>query len=268
MLSGVVLADAGVTVHLHHDDNKARKLKYNLVEARAEGRTTLLTFGGAYSNHIRATAAAGAREGLATVGVIRGEEHHPLNPSLAAASADGMRLTYLDRTTYRRKHEPDVLAALHARFGDFHLLPEGGSNAAAARGCAELPADIGPPFDVLACAVGTGGTLAGIAAGLAPGQSALGFAVLKRADFLTADVTALQRAAFGTPTDNWSLDLDHHFGGYAKHTPALDTFITDFHTRHGVTLDWVYEAKMMAGLHTRIARGDFPRGTRIVAVIA
>lgn len=266
--TGPVIDAAGVTVHLHHDDNKARKLKYNLAGARAAGRTTLLTFGGAYSNHLRATAAAGAREGMSTVGVVRGEEHLPLNPSLAAARAHGMHLVYMDRTTYRRKHEPGVLAALREEWGDFHLLPEGGSNAEAARGCAELPADVTPPFDVLVCAVGTGGTLAGLAAGLAPGQRALGFAVLKGADFLRDDIAALQRAAFGASTDNWSLDLDHHFGGYARRTPELDAYIEAFHDSHGVLLDRVYEAKMMAGLHALTARGAFPPGTRVTAVIA
>ncbi|GGO81564.1 1-aminocyclopropane-1-carboxylate deaminase/D-cysteine desulfhydrase [Wenjunlia tyrosinilytica] len=262
------LAAAEVTLHLHHDDNKARKLKYNLAEARASGRTTLLTFGGAYSNHLLATARAGAREGFTTVGIVRGEEHLPLNPVLAAARDHGMRLAYLDRGTYRRKHTPEVIDGLRERYGDFHLLPEGGSNAAAARGCAELPAEIGQPFDLIACAVGTGGTLAGIAAGLRPDQRALGFAVLKGAAFLNEDVAALQREAFGRPTGNWSIDLAHHYGGYAKRTPKLDAFIEDFRERHGETLNWVYEAKMLAGLYDLTARATFPRGTRIVAVLA
>ena len=262
------LAAAGVTVHLHFDSNKARKLKYNLIEAREAGHTTLLTFGGAWSNHIRATAEAGAREGFATIGVIRGEEHLPLNPVLAAARAHGMRLTYLDRATYRRKHQPEVIASLRRRWGGFHLLPEGGSNAAAARGCAELPESIAVPFDVLVCAVGTGGTLAGAAAGLRPGQRAIGFTVLKGAEYLHSVVTALQRSAFGAPTGNWCLDHGYHFGGYAKRTPDLDAFVAEFRARHGVTLDWVYEAKMMAGLYARIEQGVFPRGTRIVALIA
>lgn len=261
------LSTAEVTLRLHRDDTKARKLKYNLADARAAGHHTLLTFGGAYSNHIRATAAAGNREGLTTIGVIRGEEHLPLNPVLTAAHAHGMRLTYLDRTTYRRKHEPDVTAALHERWGDFHLVPEGGSNAAAARGCAELPPAIGTDFDVLACAVGTGGTLAGTAAGLTPGQHALGFSVLKGAHHLHREIRDLQTAAFGAPTGNWTLDLEHHHGGYARRTPALDAFIDDFRARHGIALDPIYEAKMMAGLFQRVAGGAFPRGTRLLALI-
>lgn len=256
----------GVRVHLAQDDNKARKLKYNLAAAREAGHTRLLTFGGAYSNHIRAVAAAGRRLGFATVGVIRGEEHLPLNDSLAQAAGHGMRLTYLDRNTYRRNTEPAVLQALTSEFGPCYVLPEGGSNALAVRGCAELPAEIPVGFDVIACACGTGGTLAGIAAGLSPGQRALGFAVL-RGRFLDAEVRRLQHE-YGRVTGNWTIDHDFHFGGYARRRPELDAFIADFQARHGITLDWIYEAKMMYGLFARIAEGTFPPGTTVVAVLA
>jgi 1-aminocyclopropane-1-carboxylate deaminase len=174
-ISDPLLGDATFSLYLKRDDlisaefpgNKWRKLKNNLEAARQGGYRTLLTFGGAYSNHVRATAAAGLVFGFATIGVIRGEEHLPLNPSLRYAAAQGMHLSYLDRAGYRRKTEPDVLGALRDRFGDFYLLPEGGSNALAARGCAELPAELSAqvPFDVLCVPCGSGGTLAGIAAG-------------------------------------------------------------------------------------------------------
>jgi len=257
----------GVRVYLKHDDNKARKLRYNLAAAHGTGHTRLLTFGGAYSNHIRAVAAAGQRLGFATVGVIRGEEHLPLNDSLTYAADHGMRLAYLDRATYRRKTEPAVLAALISRFGPCYVLPEGGSNALAVRGCAELPAGIPVDFDVITCACGTGGTLAGIAAGLSAGQHAVGFAVLRGGPFLDDEVRRLQ-AAYGHATDNWTIDYDFHFGGYARRRPELDTFIAGFRDRHGITLDWIYEAKMMYGLYTRIAEGMFPPGTTIVAVVS
>lgn len=266
---------AGVTVLLVRDDlvdpelpgNKSRKLKYNLVAAREQGHGTLLTFGGAYSNHLRAVAAAGRRHGFRTVGVVRGEEHLPLNPSLAYAAAHGMTLTYLDRDAYRRKHTEPVLAALRATWGDCYVIPEGGSNALAVRGCAELPAAIDADFDVLCCPVGTGGTLAGLAAGLRPGQRALGVAVLKGAGFLVDEVRELQRQALGAPTDNWRIDLDHHYGGYARRTPALDAFIADFHARHDLALDPVYTGKLLAALYDLTERGAFPPGTRLAAVI-
>jgi 1-aminocyclopropane-1-carboxylate deaminase/D-cysteine desulfhydrase-like pyridoxal-dependent ACC family enzyme len=254
-------------IHPELPGNKWRKLTYNLRAAAEQGHETLLTFGGAYSGHIRATAAAGRCFGFATIGVIRGEEHLPLNDSLAYAVDQGMRLTYLDRTTYRRKADEDVIAALRERFGRFYLLPEGGSNALAVRGCAELPGEIDEPFDVICCACGTGGTLAGIAAGLEPGRRALGFSVLKGGHFLDGEVERLQRETYGRCSNNWSIEYDFHSGGYARRTPGLDDFITDFADRHGIMLDWVYVAKMMNGIFTMAEQGAFAEGARIMAVI-
>ncbi|MEU0507867.1 MULTISPECIES: 1-aminocyclopropane-1-carboxylate deaminase/D-cysteine desulfhydrase [Amycolatopsis] len=270
------LAPHGIRVHLKRDDlvhpelpgNKWRKLKYNLAAAREQGHTRLLTFGGAYSNHLRAVAAAGHHYGFETVGAVRGEEHQPLNDSLAYAVSRGMRLTYLDRTTYRRKTEPDVLARLTDEFGPCYVVPEGGSNGLGVRGCAELPAEIDTDFDVICCACGTGTTLAGIAAGLTGDQRALGFAVLNGGRFLDDEVRHLQQEAFGRDTGNWAIDYDFPFRGYAKRTPELDAFTRDFKARHGITLDWVYEAKMMYGLFERIASGAFPPGTTVVAVLS
>ncbi|MEV4177880.1 pyridoxal-phosphate dependent enzyme [Nonomuraea sp. NPDC049709] len=246
-----------VRVFLKNDDNKPRKLKYNL------GHSRLLTFGGAYSNHIRAVAEAGARHGIETIGVIRGEEHLPLNPSLARAVACGMTITYLDRASYRRKHTEEVLAGLRARWGeDVTILPEGGSNAAAVRGCAELPGEIDPDaYDVICCPVGTGGTLAGISAGLPEGKRALGFAVLKGGGFLEGEVARLQREAFRRTWSNWSINLDYHFGGYARSTPALDGFIAKYR------VEPVYVAKMLYGIVDLARQGAFAPGTRIVAVV-
>src|SRR5690606_10684197 len=147
------------------------------------GHDTILTFGGAYSNHIYATASAGRLFGFRTVGVIRGEEHLPLNDVLRHAVTCGMTLRYLDRTRYRRKYDEDIVAPLRAEFGDFYLLPEGGTNPLAVRGCAEVVAEIDVPFDYLACPMGTGGTLAGLVAGLRGRAHALGFPVLKGGAF-------------------------------------------------------------------------------------
>jgi 1-aminocyclopropane-1-carboxylate deaminase len=269
------LAARGVRLWLKRDDlihpdlpgNKWRKLTYNLQAAAAGGHRTLLTFGGAYSGHIRATAAAGHYFGFGTVGVIRGEPHLPLNPVLAQATGHGMRLQYLDRTRYRAKGDPALLARLRGQWGDFYLLPEGGSNALAARGCAELAAEIGPGYDVVCCPAGTGGTLAGLAAGLAPGQRAIGFPVLKGGEFLAAEVSRLQLEAFGGPTGQWQLECGFHHGGYARRTAELDAFIGDFATRHGLVLDWVYVAKMMSGIYALAGQNVLPAGSRIVAVI-
>jgi 1-aminocyclopropane-1-carboxylate deaminase len=269
------LSRPGLSLSVKRDDlihpelpgNKWRKLQHNLAAALAMRRHTLLTFGGAYSNHLRATAAAGHYLGLSTIGVVRGEEHLPLNPSLAHAAELGMQLTYLDRTAYREKTGPAVLGALRERWGEFYLLPEGGSNAEAVLGCAELPGEIDEPYDVICCPCGTGGTLAGIAAGLRPGRRALGFAVLRGASFLDAEVDRLQQQAYGSGSQNWSIEQDFHFGGYARTTPQLTAFADDFAARHGITLDLTYTAKMMYGIFALAERGVFPAGTRIIAVL-
>ena len=267
----------GVRIVLKRDDlihpelpgNKWRKLKYNIAAARARGASTLLTFGGAYSNHIRATAAAGRIYGFRTIGIIRGEEHLPYNESLAAAVGNGMRLAYLDRTSYRNKTDPALLARLRHRFGEFYLLPEGGSNALAVTGCreivAEIVAELDVDFDVICCPVGTGGTLAGIAAALPPGRRAIGFSALRGgAAFLPAEVRRLQGA---DATGNFAIVDDYAFGGFAKRTPELDAFIAKFRVEHDIELEWVYVAKMLYGVHALIDDGTFPSGSTVVAVI-
>ncbi|MFI1886792.1 1-aminocyclopropane-1-carboxylate deaminase/D-cysteine desulfhydrase [Streptomyces jumonjinensis] len=280
----------GVRLLLKRDDlihpdlpgNKWRKLAPNL--QAAAGRT-LLTFGGAYSNHLRATAAAGRLLGCPTIGVVRGHElaDRPLNPSLARCAADGMRLVFVDRTTYRHKDRPEAAQRILAKVapdGDVYAIPEGGSNALAARGCAglgeelgeELRGELGEEFHgrtaavVAAVACGTAGTLAGLAAGLPPGMRALGFPAL-RGGFLTAETERLQRSAFGGRTGDWSLEERFHFGGYARITPELSQFADEFEERHGLSVERIYVAKMLYGLTALTAEGAFAPGTALVAVI-
>ncbi|WP_308012250.1 1-aminocyclopropane-1-carboxylate deaminase/D-cysteine desulfhydrase [Actinacidiphila acidipaludis] len=271
------LARYGVRLLLKRDDlahprlvgNKYRKLRLNLEAAAAAGHDTLLTFGGAYSNHLRAVAAAGRLCGFRTVGVVRGDElaGRPLNDSLAQARADGMRLDFVDRATYRRKTEPEVLTTLLERHGPACVLPEGGSNALAVLGCAGLGREIGGAADVVAVACGTGGTLAGLAAGLPPDTGAIGFAVLRGGAFLTDDVARLQREAFGGPRGRWRIEDRFHHGGYARTTPELDAFADAFAARHGLALDRVYVAKMLHGVTALAREGAFTPGTRVAAVI-
>ncbi|WP_225823319.1 1-aminocyclopropane-1-carboxylate deaminase/D-cysteine desulfhydrase [Streptomyces naphthomycinicus] len=247
--------------------NKWRKLVPNLAAAR--GRA-LVTFGGAYSNHLRATAAAGRLLGLPTTGVVRGQElaGRPLNPSLARCAADGMRLHFIDRSTYRRKNEPETLAGILRAAGaeGAYVVPEGGSNAEAVRGCRALGTELRGRADVVAIACGTGGTLAGLAAGLGAGQRALGIPVLK-GGFLEADVQTLQERAFGARSGTWSLDDRFHCGGYARTTPGLDAFAQDFERRHGLLVERLYVAKLLYGLVTLAEEGAFARGTTIAAVV-
>jgi 1-aminocyclopropane-1-carboxylate deaminase len=163
-----------------------------------------------------------------------------------------------------------VVADLAAEFGRFYLLPEGGSNALAAAGCARLAGELVgqvPEVDLVCCPVGTGGTLAGLAAGLGPQRRAVGVAVLKGGGFLRGDVAALQVAAFGATSANWSIVEEFHFGGYARRTAELDAFIAEFADRHGLVLDWVYVAKMLYGVYAMAADGRIPAGSTVVAVI-
>ncbi|MBT2557714.1 1-aminocyclopropane-1-carboxylate deaminase/D-cysteine desulfhydrase [Hymenobacter sp. ISL-91] len=250
--------------------NKWRKLKHNLQEADRQGLNTLLTFGGAYSNHLAAVAAAGRLTGRRTVGFVRGEElaGRPLNPTLVRARADGMTLHFLDRETYRRKHEPAVLAALLHETGPAYVLPEGGTNSLALPGCAELARELltRTDFDVLAVACGTGGTLAGLLSGLNGQRQALGVAALKGADFLRADINQLTQQATGRTYTNWELRTDYHGGGYAKLGPELRQFIVDFRQRHGILLDPIYTGKLLRGLFDLAAKGHFRRGSTVLAV--
>ncbi|MFF8473665.1 1-aminocyclopropane-1-carboxylate deaminase/D-cysteine desulfhydrase [Streptomyces sp. NPDC015414] len=254
-------------IHPELIGNKWRKLAPNIEAAR--GRA-LVTFGGAYSNHLRATAAAGRLLGVPTTGVVRGQElaGRPLNPSLARCAADGMRLHFVDRSTYRHKHEPETLAAILRAAGAEHayVVPEGGSNAAAVRGCRALGEELGGHAEVVAVACGTGGTLAGLAAGLPPGSRALGIPVLK-GGFLAAGVQALQEDAFGARSGTWSLDDRFHFGGYARTTPALDAFAQDFEQRHSLPVERLYVAKMLHALVSLAGEGAFARGTTVAAVV-
>ncbi|MEN8650997.1 pyridoxal-phosphate dependent enzyme [Streptomyces sp. 21So2-11] len=269
----------GVRLLLKRDDlihpdlpgNKWRKLAPNL---RAAAGRTVLTFGGAYSNHLRATAAAGRLLGFATIGVVRGEElaAGPLNPSLARCAADGMRLHFVDRTTYRAKGDEQVLEAILRAAGAtgardaVYVVPEGGSNALAAQGCTGLGEELRGAADVVAVACGTGGTLAGLAAGLGPDQRAIGFPVLK-GGFLGDEIRTLQRAAFGAPVGDWSLDDRFHCGGYARTTPELDAFAEDFGARHRLPVERLYVAKMLYGLTALTVDGAFAPGTTVAAVI-
>ena len=269
----------GVRLLLWRDDlvnpnlpgNKARKLKYNLTAARQQGHGTLLTFGGAYSNHIAAVAAAGRLFGFKTIGLVRGDEPAAgtlLNPTLALARANGMALHYLDRSAYRQRAEPGFVAEQLARFGPAYVLPEGGTNALALPGCSELVAEIRQQtdFDALAVAAGTGGTLAGLLTGLAGQRYAVGVAALKNGGFLPTEIDALTQAAAGQTFTNYSLQTGYHFGGYAKYSVDLLAFIQQFQARHGVLLDPVYTGKLLFGVLDLIGQGYFPRGNTVVAI--
>lgn len=255
-------------LHPHISGNKWRKLKYNLQQAYEEGYQQLLTFGGAYSNHIAATAAAGQEFGFQTIGIIRGEATQPLNPTLQFAQACGMRLHFVSRIAY--KSQKEVLAAeIQEQVGSCYVLPEGGTNCLAVKGCAELVSEVHlqvhnkPDYYCLAC--GTGGTTAGIITALQDGQQAIGFSALK-GDFLQREVEQLLQQFCQKKYSNWQINTTYHFGGYAKFKPELLAFMASFQHRFGIPLDPIYTGKLFFGLFDLIKTGYFPAGSTIVAV--
>ncbi len=242
--------------------NKYRKLKYNLLEADTLGYKTLLTFGGAYSNHIAATASAGALLGFKTIGVIRGEELEKAindNPTLSFAKKNGMHFKFVSREDYRNKTSKDFLENLKAEFNDFYLIPEGGTNALAVKGCEEILSDSDKLFDYICCAVGTGGTISGLVNGSQPNQKVLGFPALK-GDFLKEDISKFANK------NNWKLITDYHFGGYAKINTELVSFMNQFKKASGIPLDPIYTSKMLFGIFDLIEQKYFPKGSKILAI--
>ncbi len=241
--------------------NKWFKLKYNIEPALAAG--TLLTFGGAYSNHLAAAAAAGKKYGFKTIGIVRGEEPAELNPVLTNALSSGMALHYISREEYKRRNEEGFIKELRVRLGEFYLLPEGGSNALAVKGCSEILSLVNIPFDDVCCAVGTGGTIAGIISSLEPEQQAVGFPVLKDGSFLRDDINELLGNTL--TKGKWRLETEYHFGGYAKSTKELETFISTFEKQNAIPLDHVYTGKLMYGVYDLLKKGVF-KGRTVLAV--
>ncbi|MFZ1519540.1 MAG: pyridoxal-phosphate dependent enzyme [Ignavibacteriaceae bacterium] len=246
--------------------NKWYKLKYNLIEAEKLGYKTLLTFGGAFSNHIHATAAAGKNFGFKTIGIIRGEEHLPLNPTLSSVKDNGMLIEYIDRKSYRNKYNDELINKFKNKFGNFYLIPEGGSNNLAIKGCAEIIPTINEKFDFICSACGTGGTLAGLILGLDSKSSALGFSVLKGGDFLYQNIKTLLSNYQKENLNNWHINLDYHFGGYAKVSPQLIKFCNDFETQHNIPIEPIYTGKMLYGLFDLIKNNYFLKNSSIIAI--
>lgn len=246
--------------------NKWRKLQYNLLQARAEGHQQLLTFGGAFSNHLAAVASAGKHLGFRTIGIVRGEEVQ--NPVLALARTNGMLLHFMDRSTYRQKHSAEVRQELLDRYGRSYFLPEGGTNAAAYLGCAALANEIWNQADNrpthLAVACGTGGTMTGLIKGLAGRAQVLGVSVLK-GDFMGKTVKE-QLKEQKERQENWKVFEKYHHGGYARQSTALMAFIQSFYWEHGVLLEPVYTGKLFFALYDLLDQGFFPEGSRVIGI--
>lgn len=259
-----------ISLHIKREDllhpiisgNKFRKLKYNLEEAKNQNKKVLLTFGGAFSNHIVAVAGAGEAFGFETIGIIRGEELQDKiseNPSLLQAQQLGMKFVFVSREQYRLKETQDFVEQLRKDFGDFYLLPEGGTNALAIKGCEEILSSSDSEFTHICSSVGTGGTITGIINSSTNNQNIIGFSSLK-GDFLQNDI-----AKFANK-QNWSLNCDYHFGGYGKVTDELIDFINTFYLKHQIPLDPIYTGKMMFGIMNLIENNYFPPNSKILAI--
>ena len=249
-------------IHPFVSGNKFRKLKYNLLQAKAENQSALLTFGGAYSNHIAAVAYAGKENGFQTIGIIRGDEladKIESNPTLNFAQECGMQFEFVSRETYRLKTEETFLEQLQQKYGAFYLIPEGGTNAFAIQGCEEILTPEDASFDYVACAIGTGGTISGLINSVLPHQKVLGFPALK-GEFLQDEIRKFVRH------ENWELITDYHFGGYGKVSPDLIDWINRFYAQTQIPLDPVYTGKMVFGILDLIAKNYFPENANILLI--
>lgn len=249
-------------IHPFVSGNKFRKLKYNLLQAKKENQHTLLTFGGAYSNHIAATAFAGKENGFQTVGVIRGEELETKiheNPTLLFAQDCGMKFEFVSRDAYRMKDTANFIEKLKIKFGSFYLVPEGGTNEFAVNGCEEILNKADEKYDFICCAVGTGGTISGLINSSFEGQKVLGFPALK-GDFLQKDIRNFVKK------DNFSLLNEYHFGGYGKVTNELIEFINSFYKKNKIPLDPIYTGKMVFGVIDLIQKDYFPKNAKILLI--
>lgn len=249
-------------LHEFVSGNKIRKLKYNLLKAKEENHDTILTFGGAFSNHISAVSFACKELGFNSIGVIRGEElsdkiHE--NPTLAFAKQNEMSFEFVSREDYRKKDSEEFIENLKQKFGKFYLVPEGGTNDLAVKGCEEILTEQDEKFDYLCTSVGTGGTISGIINASKSHQKVLGFPALK-GDFLENEIRKF------TKNDTWKLIKNYHFGGYAKINSELISFINEFKKQTNIPLDPVYTAKMCFGISDMIHKNYFEKGTKILLI--
>ena len=258
------------TVYIKREDlihpivsgNKFRKLKYNILQAKAEKKTKILTFGGAFSNHIAAVAYAAKKNGFQSIGIIRGDELENKvneNPTLSFARKCGMQFDFVSRETYRKKSEPDFIENLKEEYGDFFLIPEGGTNELAIKGCQEILNEDDNAFDYICCSVGTGGTISGIINCTKEHQKVLGFPALK-GDFLKDEICKFAK------NNRWDLISDYHFEGYGKINNELVAFINTFYKQTKIPLDSIYTGKMLFGVFDLIKKGLFSVNSKILVI--
>ena len=258
-------------IHPVISGNKWRKLKYILDHALTLGCHTIISMGGAYSNHLHALAFVGKQLGLKTIGFIRGEQPESLSPTLLDIQNWGMELRFISRSEYRELRNYKKHDALPAHFlnnlqDGLYWLPEGGATELALLGVGELVSEIDREYDVICVPCGTGATLAGIVSAVPENCMVHGFSALKGAGFLIKDVENLVYEFSNNKKNNWTIQLDYHFGGFAKRNNELLLFLDDFAQQHGVELEPVYTGKMFYGLFDLIQQDFFTPGRRIIAI--
>ncbi|AMO68043.1 1-aminocyclopropane-1-carboxylate deaminase [gamma proteobacterium BDW918] len=255
-------------MHALAPGNKWFKLALNLSAAKAAGAETLLSFGGAFSNHLHALAAIAQDQGLAAVACVRADAGRDLSPTLQDAVAWGMHLHFLSRSDYRRRHDVGFVAELASQYKHPYLIPEGGANVLGAQGCrdiVELIPGNGRDYNAVVLACGTGTTLAGVSAQIADGVQLIGIPVLKAQAYMAADIQRLQ-LALDHHRANWSLDHRFHGGAYARLSAPLLEFMLGFEARYGIRLDPVYTAKMAYAVDCMINNGEFAEGARVLLI--
>lgn len=249
-------------IHPIVSGNKFRKLKYNLIEAKNQNKTKILTFGGAFSNHIAAVAFSGQLNDFETIGIIRGDELFDKvqeNPTLKFAQECNMKFEFVTRNQYQNKNDLEFIKYLKSKFGDFFLIPEGGTNELAIKGCEEILKDEDIEFDFICTCVGTVGTISGIINSSNIKQKILGFPALK-GDFLQDEIRTFAKK------NNWQLIPDYHFGGYGKISDELIDFMNQFSNDYKILLDPIYTAKMAFGVLDLIYKNYFPKNSKILMI--
>lgn len=258
-------------IHPFYGGNKYFKLKYNVINA---GTNPILTFGGAHSNHIYSTAAFCHEHKIKCVGVIRGEESMITNsPTLQFAKTQGMHLHFISREKYKNKLDNDFITELKKEFGDFYLVPEGGNNDEGIKGCSEILNEV-PFYDYVFCACGTACTYTGILASAKQNQCIIGISVLKGENELIQEVNA-KAGQFNfhriKPVTEGKLKYStllnqYHFGGYAKHTPELLQFKTNFEKETQIPLDYIYTAKLFFAVYDLIDKNRLEQNKKILII--
>ena len=249
-------------IHPNISGNKYRKLKYNIQEALTQNHDSLLTFGGAYSNHVAAVAYAGSICGLKTIGIIRGDELASEilnNPTLTFAQCHGMQFKFISRSSYREKMTNIFLEELKNQFNNFYLIPEGGTNALGVLGCQEILNDNDKEFDYICCSVGTGGTICGLINSSNENQKIIGFSSINK-NYLLNDITKF------VTNENWMLIDDFSFGGYGKVNNELIEFMNNFRLKYGILLDPIYTSKLVYGVLNLITNNFFKPNSKILMI--